>query len=866
MEPASFNPLLSSIPEEPTNPEEGHAAEEETFLADEGDDDDLHGGDQHAVHHHVKKEVQESFDFTSMQSLSWRKHQFRRYFQTKGSFFDAPRITTFWTWSLVVITGLLVALTGGFVAIFTDAMTEWKLESCYKLMEEGDHGAAFFAFHFINLFLVLQAGALCWFEPAAAGSGIPEIKAFLNGVNLNNVVRMPVLVAKVLGMCFSCAAHLPLGKEGPMIHAGSIIGAAVSKGNTISYGFDTSWNVFQDLRNDYTKRDFVTFGAAAGVAAAFRAPLGGILFTLEEGASFWSNSTTFRAFICAVITQLTISLLFSEKSVSSEGMFAFGQFDNLYDGKANFSVWELPIFILIGCAGGVLGAVFNDINERVSLYRKKYINAFKWKRLTELVLITLAMSFICFILSICWQKCTPLPENQPNPTAQELIYMKKLVSFQCSEGYYNELASLYFTSGDIAMRQLFHFRELDGVGLESFTTGSLILFFIPYFLMAAITSGILCPAGLFVPTLLSGAAFGRLIGHWMNCSFPGYAADSGTYALIGAAAVLGGMARMTIAGCIIVLEACGNITYLLPLMVTFAASRYVGNAINEPMYDMQIHLKGMPFLEASLHSLGLLNFFPISQIMAQPVVVLYEVDKVRRVMEILSTTTHNGFPVVNKDGKLRGLILRKTLCGLLKLKAYSTATTEPKRPDGGIVLQQAATVFYDTLERHYPAFPDVKAIKLSEHELNFWLDLRAHLDPAPVTVNQNASISRSYDLFRTMGLRHLVVVDGELGVTGIITRADMNEHTLHHYWEEEGEQLQKEMSIDNMPAAIGYEPQTAIVGGTFRGRSATIESEGTEATGDSQENLGATSAPADPELVKNPDGSDSPTIALRKKL
>ena len=85
------------------------------------------------------------------------------------------------------------------------------------------------------------------------------------------------------------------------------------------------------------------------------------------------------------------------------------------------------------------------------------------------------------------------------------------------------------------MRQLFHYREYNGTAHNTFDTGSLILFLIPYFLIAAITSGVMAPAGLFVPTLLSGAAMGRLIGHWLNSAFPGYVADSGTYALIGAA-------------------------------------------------------------------------------------------------------------------------------------------------------------------------------------------------------------------------------------------------------------------------------------------------------------------------------------------
>jgi hypothetical protein len=107
-----------------------------------------------------------------------------------------------------------------------------------------------------------------------------------------------------------------------------------------------------------------------------------------------------------------------------------------------------------------------------------------------------------------------------------------------------------------------------------------------------------------------------------------------------------------------------------------------------------------------------------------------------------------------------------------------------------------------------------------------------------------------------MGLRHIVVVDGDLFVKGIITRFDMNEHRLAHYWEAEGEQMQKEMSIDTLPPPVAYEVKEPVQ--HVRRRSASVQSNTTVDTIDSE---------IDMEILLNDlEVSDSPNINIRKKF
>eukprot|EP01126_Amoeba_proteus_P001122 TRINITY_DN10321_c0_g1_i2.p1 TRINITY_DN10321_c0_g1~~TRINITY_DN10321_c0_g1_i2.p1 ORF type:complete len:614 (+),score=131.55 TRINITY_DN10321_c0_g1_i2:736-2577(+) len=541
------------------------------------------------------------------------------------------------------------------------------------------------------------------------------------------------------------------GKEGPMVHSGAIIAAGITQGKSATLPWlKTPFLV--DFRNDTEKRDFVASGAAAGVAAAFGAPIGGVLFSLEEGASFWNQQLTWRSFFCAMVSSFTLN--FFKSGVSSAGWGALS-----FPGLLNFSGWGsgMPAytleywlgFVFLGFFGGLIGALFCHINTRITWIRQRYVTT-----PTRVVLEALVCAFIsataAIVLSFNVYSCMKhLPEDEES--------LLDLIRFQCPQGYYNDMASLFLTSNELAIRRLFHY------DVGTFTLPTLAIYFLSYFILAVVTYGVGIPSGLFVPALLCGASYGRFFGQIFTLIFPSWNLKPGIFALIGAASMLGGVVRMTISLCVILIEATGEVSYGLPIMVTLLLSKFTGDFFTKGLYDIHIHLKQVPILdwEGPL----VMRKFVSQHVMATPVVCFSKIESVRKIVQTLRSTTHNGFPVVNAVGQVRGLILRSQLITLLKKKPFQLTPQKRKR--------YYSKVSSEDFKTDYPRFPSIDTVSITESELVKYMDLSHFMHITPHTVHYKATLLRVFQIFRTMGLRHLLVVKGNNKLVGIITRKDL---------------------------------------------------------------------------------------------
>lgn len=684
-------------------------------------------------------------------------------------------------WLCVLLAGIISGIMAGIVDIGSTWLTDLKIGICpsaFYLNKEqccwssesvvdlsgnctewlswpevfkgpsGRHGAFsyvisyFFYVMFAVLFATLAASLVRIFAPYACGSGIPEIKTILSGFIIKGYLGKWTLLIKIVSIILAVSAGLSLGKEGPMVHI------ACCTGNILAHLFPKYG------RNEAKKREILSASSAAGVALAFGAPVGGVMFSLEEVSYYFPLKTLWRSFFCALVAAFVLQSI--NPFGNDKAVLFFVEYSNPW------MFFELIPFLLLGVVGGVVGAFFIWCNIKWCRFRKA--SRLGQYPVLEVLCIAGATAFLAF----------PNPYTRMN--ASDLIF---LLFSECGVTnqigiceYYNR--NFTDVNQDAALAQA-------GPGVY---TAMWQLTLALFFKLAAtiFTFGLKVPAGLFIPSLAMGAIIGRMVGigmeqlvfvhqdtlpWFLQCqSSQASCITPGLYAMVGSAAVLGGITRMTVSLVVIMFELTGGIHYIVPIMAATMASKWVGDAIRRMgIYDAHIDINGYPFLDIKEE----FDHTTLAADVMQPqtndplVVLTQDSMNLGDVEEILQRTDHNGFPVVVsvESQYLVGFVLRRDL----KL-AIQNARSRVES-----VSRESLVLFTNQI----PIVENRMMHNMNETNISTPLKLWKILDLAPTCITDKTPMETVINMFRKLGLRQtLVTHNGRL--LGIITKKDVIRH------------------------------------------------------------------------------------------
>ncbi|WP_242057677.1 chloride channel protein [Nostoc sp. FACHB-87] len=404
------------------------------------------------------------------------------------------------------------------------------------------------------------------FAPEASGSGMSEVKAVLARVPMP--LNLRIALVKLLSATLVLGSGMPLGREGPTVQ----IGAALA--NQLSNWVPTS---------PEHRRQLIAAGAGAGLAAAFNAPIAGVLFVVEELLQDVSGITLGTAILASFIASV-ISRLYGSHS------FDLSQI-NLVFGHTTFFAQEIPFYLILGGLAGLLGILFN-----------------------KGVIASLEMNQRLLHLSLPWR-----------------IGIVGLVS------------GIAIALLPVTFRNNAGLREIILMGDAHWLFAAIAL--LVQFTLILLTYGSGAPGGLLVPTLVLGSALGYLVGT-AEQSCLGMSAAT-TYAHVGMAAFFSAVSKVPITAVIIVFEMTTDFNLVLPLMIVSVVAYLVAEKIDHrSLYDLLLERKGI-HIQKEPTTDGLLAQLSAAEVMQRRVETLSSQMSIDEAVQAFSQSHHRNFPILD---------------------------------------------------------------------------------------------------------------------------------------------------------------------------------------------------------------------------
>lgn len=377
------------------------------------------------------------------------------------------------------------------------------------------------------------------------------------------------------------------GREGPIAYIGASLGSSVARRFNLS---------LRDVKV------LVGCGFAAGIAATFNAPVGGVLLALELIVPEFSTHAFIPLVLATVVAVTLARLFFPDAATFDVGDFAMG------------SPWELLLYLLLGVFCGVGG---------VGFIRAMGASQRWWERLAI----------------VDWLK----------PALGGLIVGVLGFAMFLAFGQYHIFGTGYATISNILL----------GNPLV-LTLGLLFVLAVLKPLATAVTIGSGGGGGVFSASLFAGAAYGGLLGLVVDRMFPEANLSVVSYAVVGMAAFYAATARATLTAIVILAELVDDYSILLPTMLCAVTADAVSIALSkESIYTVRLSQSGILYDHDKTASP--LDFLQVKDVMSAQVDTLPASMLVSEAYTTVLEHGHTGYPVVDADGKLAGIVTRRDL-------------------------------------------------------------------------------------------------------------------------------------------------------------------------------------------------------------
>lgn len=560
-------------------------------------------------------------------------------------------------WFVYILIGVIVGTIAFWMGQLEEHLIEWCSALTNHLIEADKTNIAPPLLWYIGCcgFYGMIAGLLTtYYGPAATGSGVAELIGYLNGVNYPGFIQMRTLITKILGVSFGVAGRLCVGKEGPLAHIGAICGASALYVPGIDLNF---------MKNDETKRLLIACGASCGVSAAFGAPIGGALFCYELSSpnTFWKFTMIWRVFFTCCFGNFILAIwgsLFSGNYTDWSGAnIKFGSFTD----TTNVNILHiLPGAIIVGTIGGLLGALFINVNTRVNKLRGIVLKR-GYLKVIETMLFCMVTACFTIVIPYLMQTCLINEEDDVNqPSYKQVEYFRGW----CEAGYYDPLATIFWASEGHIIKNILGDHVAPSLAQIS-------VFFVFWYLFTITTYGTNVPAGLFLPGMILGCAIGEMYTLMIKdlgiIKGDDYNEIRKNMIVLSIAAMMSGYTRMTYSLGIILMETAQTLNMFVPIIFSIMISNQVGYLFTRSLYERAVRGKQMPILVDEVP--GPCQKLLASKIMSKNVVTLDRVASLKDVRDALKAG-HHSFPVVNSKGHVIGLIPSNFLIVIVRNKSF----------------------------------------------------------------------------------------------------------------------------------------------------------------------------------------------------